>query len=186
MSEKTIKEIIKQFYKEEYICGKPENLSNHEKIIVEILYYLRNIKKPLEYYMKNKIFPSPKGKKVTQQTKRTLWLPTPPDACDKPLFTELETDQERKYNPYAYYYHCKTKEHCIYLVKHRINHVLEFFLQKGILINIVQCIGRGDILTLIDYPVEWVKDFIFEVISGSKIDIDRNFLTNTNYYKGCL
>lgn len=193
MTEKrTINKIIQELWEEaQYVCGSPFDLSEDERILVEILYYLRNTKNGLEYCIKNQIYPGPKGKKckTLESPKRVIWMPIPAEACDKPLDIGTEVNESGKiinYNPFFYYKHCKTREHCEYLVKHRISHVINFFKNSEDLRRLVVTTRKGCLILALNSNIEWIKDFAIEAISGSKLELDRNLLTKSDVYKPLL
>jgi hypothetical protein len=95
--------------------------TEEERYAAIVLHWLRNKKKELSWCMKHECYPSPKGFSTKP---RGLWIPSPREACqadvrtDETYVTKHESNAVRQI-PYAWWGHCKSYEHCLFLAQHR-------------------------------------------------------------------
>lgn len=95
--------------------------TEEEKYAAVVLHWLRNMKKELSWCMNNQCYPSPKGYKTKPSG---IWIPAPREACLATVKTEETYANKHDKNyvrpiPYAWWEHCKSYEHCLFLVQHR-------------------------------------------------------------------
>jgi len=104
-------------------CGVvlPEPTEEQEAI-ARILYWLRDKKKDKEWCWKRSCRPAPKGFSTKP---RGIWMPSPEESCLAPVATHYEITKENgksgvAVKPYAWWYHCKSYDHCLFLVQARL------------------------------------------------------------------
>ena len=103
---------------EDSLCFKDETPPSIETVCSAwFLYWLRHIKKSKEWVMKYHCTPSPKGYK----TKRGYWVPAPEEAClcRVKICAYSENSGKNDYRPFAWWDHCKTYQHCLFIARHR-------------------------------------------------------------------
>jgi len=107
-------------------------LTGKKLILAGIYYWARNkhAEGGLQGRIQARFFPGPRGFKIH----RGLWVPHPMDGCDSCEVQSHTIDDASKktgyrLDPWKMWKHCKTLEHCKYLVAHRNQMVLNFFSQ---------------------------------------------------------
>ena len=111
-------------------CGNTV-LRGKDLLLARLLHWARN--KPMENLqarIQHRFFPGPKGFK----TGRGLWVPAPEDGCDFGIHNHQVMDESKKsgyrVDAWLMWKHCKSMEHCEYLVAHRYNMVFTFFSEN--------------------------------------------------------
>ena len=112
-------------------------LFDKDLLLARLLHWARN--KPMENLQARiqlRFFPGPKGFK----TGRGLWVPAPEDGCDFGIHNHQVMDDSKKsgyrVDAWLMWKHCKSMEHCEYLVAHRYNMVFTSFLEHGSLYSL--------------------------------------------------
>lgn len=103
--------------------GAEVQATEDQRALALILHWLRTRKKTLAWCQKNKVFPSPKGYKVKVLGKgrqNVIWLPAQHESCKATvdLYPEVHDAEGMVHitaKPYAWWDHCKSYEHCLYL-----------------------------------------------------------------------
>jgi hypothetical protein len=108
----------------------PLEASDEQRYAALVLHWLRTKKKSLDWCRKASCYPSPKGIKARNMMSArhyTLWLPGQSEMCQAhiELFQSVMDEGGKshiKCTPYAWWKHCKSYEHCLYLLVHKPHH----------------------------------------------------------------
>jgi hypothetical protein len=93
------------------------DLRPEEKILAELVYWLRNRNIKKEGAISWQVYPGPSGHK----TQKGVWYPNPIEACDAfngPIIIVGEEGSAR-IDPWGLYKHCKSMQHVKYMVRYR-------------------------------------------------------------------
>lgn len=113
-------------------CIEDIPLDKKEKILVDLTYWARNSIKGLSEAKKFGLYSGPKG----HRDARGWWWPDPAESCDAPIsHVKYSSNKSHEYDPWAWYKHCKSKQHITYLVKNRLNYILGFLWKNYDVLN---------------------------------------------------
>jgi hypothetical protein len=101
-----------------------KDLSREQKIAADVLYWLRNLNMGREVCIKFSVYPGPYG----ILDKKSKWFPLYLESCDdiENMQHSLGVPVNEKstwLNPWSIFKHCKSLQHCQYMVKYRLHHL---------------------------------------------------------------
>ena len=155
---------------------KIENeLSKKQKILADVIYWVRNLNMGKEVCTKYGLHPGPAG----HLDKKGRWWPSPMEACDStegrcPALrstikkgTKSPVQVSTWYEPWSVWKHCKTLQHCQYLVKYRLSYLYETFGTPTLDYLIRAVLHKDDLPLLINEPENNIlKLFVEHSLSG--------------------
>jgi len=140
-----------------------------------VLHWMRSRKKDLAWCQRADCFPGPTGNK----NKKGWWMPAPHEGCMcpiivcEPIFKKEDTKVKVKWNvePFAWLRHCKTYEHCLFLIQNKRLH--RFRVQRLDVTRLAAHILMNTIPLLVDESDSNVlsKSFLLDCADG-KVDTD--------------
>ena len=172
-------------------CSRPYELSEREKALVDFIYWARNRGAGKEGAIKINLRPGPRGFKSNNG-----WFPSPSEGCDCldvkefiPYFkkpnkgiSQVEDMAQNEYpslrrDYWAWWKHCKSRQHIIYLIKHRLDYVYNKILSphtQYVMGIIVPAITNGALPLLINDTRPVVKAFVRDALNGKAFDIKEH------------
>ena len=104
------------------VCSFNENPTDDQRALARVLHWLRNKKKDLSWCIARECYPGPRGH---MKKGKGIWMPEPEEACLKKVEIRIQVQENQgkkghiRYDPYAFWRHCKTYEHCLYMIMER-------------------------------------------------------------------
>lgn len=156
-------------------CGRTYSFTDKERAIVKLTHWMRNLNLGLQGSIKKSFRPGPRGRR----DKNGWWWPAPNEGCDQWL---SHWEEGKKPDPWRLWKHCKSFQHTEYLVKHRIEWLIDTTfngIDPGVIAYLLRCLVEGvsDARFLHWLIVQFYADY--EV--GKFKDPEKIFVLNTRF-----
>jgi len=144
----------------------------HEVALALVLHWLRSRKKDIAWCMDMDCRPGPSGH---IRKGKGWWMPDPHEAClcqvtiSRGGYDREKGKTEWSVNPFAWWHHCKTYEHCLFLVKNK--RLLRYRMPHVNLANIASVVENKAIPALANTRDPLAKCFLLDWMDG-KVDDD--------------
>jgi len=164
--------------------------ADEQKALARILHWLRNKKKDLNWCHKHSCYPGPKGYIVKG---KGIWMPRPEEAClaDVTPYKEHIGDKVANYghgwqvDPYAWWRHCKSYEHCLYLVQDRLSHINCLigippriaYIASAIMLDCVPVLASSNDNFVREFFKDWSLGFVEKKVDHGKTYTRYQLLT---------
>ena len=118
-------------------------------------------------------------------TARKIWMPNPQEACDgtfshsKEITYKVKSGEERTRSykdKYAWARHCKTKDHVLYLIRHRLPYVMAKIGGLPQIIKRAEQLSIKGLMLCDDRWPTWFMEFKKDALSGKYPETDLEVL----------
>ena len=141
---------------------------------------MRNLNMGLQGSIKKRFCPGPRGRR----DKNGWWWPVPNEGCDQ----WLSHWEGNKLDPWSLWKHCKSFQHTEYLVKHRIEYLVDATfngIEVGIVAYLLRCLVEGvpdPRLGPRREQLHWlIARFYDDYGAGKFKDPEKSFVLNTRF-----
>jgi len=162
-------------------CGRVYSLTDRERAIVKLAHWMRNLNLGLKGSIKKSFHPGPRGRR----DKNGWWWPVPNEGCDQWL---SHWEEGKKPDPWALWKHCRGIQHTEYLVKHRIEYLVNTTfngIAPGLILYLLHCIIEDVPDTKLgprNEQLHWmIAQFYADYGAGKFKDPENHFVLNTRF-----
>jgi hypothetical protein len=179
------REFLKSIYPLEGVdisleCGRTYSFSDKERTVVKLAHWMRNLNMGLQGSIKKRFCPGPRGRR----DKNGWWWPLPNEGCDAWL---SHWEEGKKPDPWILWKHCRSFQHTEYLVKHRIEYLVDTTfngIEPGVIAYLLRClvIGVPDARPSSRLMLHWlIAQFYDDYVAGKFKDPENHFVLNTRF-----